>query len=78
MRDHGFGKHKPYKNLQRVFRALHICQGTAGFHNTNHKEQYQQSIANGLQGSVDAGYHIPEGAALEVGGGLRNELPDFA
>lgn len=55
-----------------------ICQRTAGFHNTDHKEQHQQGIANGLQGSVNAGHHIPKGAALEAGGGLGNELPDFA
>ena len=29
------------------------------------------------QGSVDAGHHIPEGAAFEAGGGLGNELPDL-
>jgi len=34
-------------------------------------------IANGLQGSVHVGHHIPKGAALEAGGRLGNELPDL-
>ena len=60
-----------------MFRAFHLRQGATGFHNTDHKEQHQQGIANGLQGPVNAGHHIPKGAALEAGGGLGNELPDL-
>ena len=41
------------------------------------KEQYQQSIADGLQGSVDGQNHIPDGTALEVLGRLCNQGPDL-
>lgn len=75
--DHTLSKGKPHEQPQCVFRAFDFRQRTAGFHHTDHKEQYQQRIANSLQGSVNAGHHIPKGAALEAGGGLGNELPDL-
>ena len=43
-----FSNRKTDEQLHRVLRLFQLCKGTAGFHNSHHKEQNQQSIADGL------------------------------
>ena len=48
-------------------------EGEAHLHHT----PAQQAVADGFQGVVDVQHYLPNGSALEGGGVLGEELPDF-
>ena len=56
---------------------VRLGKRAAGFNDTNRKKQYQQTIPNGFQRPVDAQHHLPDPAALEGGGILGEQGPDF-
>ena len=70
-------------NKRRLFivislTVIYFREAAAGLDHANDKEQHQQGVADGLEPAVDVHHHIPDRAALEVLGGVRDKLPDLA
>lgn len=57
-------------------KQFYLGKAAAGFDYSHHKEQHQQSAADGLERSVDVLNDSPDPAVLEVFRGGADELPD--
>ena len=57
---------------------VRLGKRAAGFNDTNRKKQYQQTIPNGFQRPVNIQHNLPDPAALESGGVLGEQCPDFS
>ena len=58
-------------------KKFYIRKTAAGLDNAHHKEQHQQSAADGLKGTVDALNDCPNPTALELLRRDAEELPDL-
>ena len=68
--DHSLCQHKANKDFDRYLRSLQFSNASAGFHDTNQKEQHQKGEAYGLQCAVDIQNNGPQSAAFEIYGTL--------
>lgn len=65
------------EQLESLLRALDFGQGSTGFDQPDCEKQHQQAVSDGFQRPVDVQHHLPDPAAFEGGGILREQRPDL-
>ena len=70
-------QHKANEHLESGLRALQVGKARTGLDDADCEKQDQQPVPDGFQGPVDVQHDLPDSAAFEGRGILREQRPDF-